>query len=181
MPKTFNTIIPEVRDKEIHLLTGMGLTLEDAEDVFQEASVALYDVMSSQRLTMKGTPEAYLHGICHNMAYKRMEELKRKIDSVDDDKLNRLLALTEEGEEETIGMVEDSENNVDYHTILSMLLEKLTPRDFSIIHGFYIEGKSLDTLALENELASVEVARTTKCRIMNRLREQAINLLKIYY
>lgn len=181
MPKTFNTIITEVRDKEIHLLKGMGLTLEDAEDIFQEASVALYDVMSSQRLTMKGTPEAYLHGICHNMAYKRMEEHMKKADLVDDDKLNRLLALTEEGEEEALDIVDDSEDNVDYLSILSVLLEKLTPRDFSIIHGFYFEGKSMDTLAIENDLASVEVVRTTKCRIMNRLREQAINLLRNYY
>lgn len=95
MSKTFNQIISAVRDKEIQLLRGMGLTLEDAEDVFQEASVALYDVMSNQRLTMKSTPEAYLHGICHNMAFKRMEELKRMADLVDDGKLDRLLALTE--------------------------------------------------------------------------------------
>lgn len=152
---------------------GMGLLLEDAEDIFQEASVALYDVMSSQRLTMKSTPEAYLHGICHNMACKRIEELKRKADWVDDDKLDRLLALTD--------TIDDGQGCMDYRSILDILLERLSPRDFSIIHGFYIEGKSMEALAIENDLASVEVARTTKCRIMNRLREQATNLLRNYY
>ena len=178
MSKTFNIIISEARDREIQSLKGMGLTLEDAEDIFQEASVALYDVMSSQRLTMNSSPEAYLHGICHNMGYKRLMELQKKANLVDDDKLDRLLALTEEEDEP---MLEDGKDSIDYSSILSLLLEKLTQRDFSIIHGFYIEGKSMEALAIENDLASVEVARTTKCRIMNRLREQATHLLRNYY
>ena len=181
MSKTFSTIISEVREKEIDSLIGMGLILEDAEDVFQEASVALYDVMSSQRLTMKSTPQAYLHGICHNMAYKRLAELSRKVDLVDDEKLNRLLSLTEEGDESMPDVVDDGSDEIDYYSILALLLDKLTPRDFSIINGFYIEGKSMETLALENDLASVEVVRTTKCRILNRMREQANNLLRNYY
>lgn len=181
MSKTFSTIISEVREKEIDSLIGMGLILEDAEDVFQEASVALYDVMSSQRLTMKSTPQAYLHGICHNMAYKRLSELSRKADLVDDKKLNRLLSLTEEGDESMPDVVDDGSDEIDYCSILALLLDKLTPRDFSIINGFYIEGKSMETLALENDLASVEVVRTTKCRILNRMREQASNLLRNYY
>lgn len=180
MTKTCDTIISGARNKEIQWLRGLGLTLEDAEDVFQEASVSLYDVMSSKRLTMKGSPEAYLHGICHNMAYKRMEELRRKADLVDDDKLDRLLALTEE-EEPLQDAIDDDSCEIDYYSILSTLLERLTPRDFSIIHGYYIEGKTMEALAIENDLASAEVARTTKCRILNRMRVQATNLLSNYY
>lgn len=181
MSITFNTIISKVRATELRHLTVMGLTMEDAEDVFQEASVALYDVMSSQRLAMRSTPEAYLHGICQNMAYKRMEELKKLASVVDDDKLDRLLALTEEETDAIPQIMEDESDVIDYRSLLAELLEALTPRDFSLIHGFYIEGKSLEVLATENGMASVEVARTTKCRIMSRLREQASQTLKKYY
>ncbi len=155
-----------------------GLCLEDAEDIFQEASVVLYDVLSSQRLTMKSTPEAYLHGICQKMAFKRMEELKKLANTIDDDKLDRLLALTEEPEDREFGIIEEDDDAIDYRSILLDLLEKLSTRDYSLIHGFYIEGKSFEVLATENNMASIEVARTTKCRIISRLREQAGLILK---
>lgn len=178
MSNTFKNIIEKSRQREIRSLTGMGLTLEDAKDVFQEASVALYDVVNSQRLTMRSTPEAYLHGICYNMAHKRLDELRKTADLADDDKVDRLLSLTEEAEET---LYDDSEGTIDYQSILMELLERLSPRDYSIIHGFYIEGKSLEALSVENDLASMEVARTTKCRIMNRLRQQAEERLKKYF
>lgn len=94
MLSVFNTVITRVRSKEIQMLTNMGLSFVDAEDVFQDASVAFYDIMNSQRLIMRSTPEAYFHGICQNMAHKRLEELKKVASYVDDDKLDRLLALT---------------------------------------------------------------------------------------
>lgn len=182
MSNSFNQVIVKTRLTEIHHLETMGLSLEDAEDIFQEASVVLYDIMSSQRLTMKSTPEAYLHGICQNMAYKRMEELKKLAGSVDDDKLNRLLSLTDECDEDMPDAIaEEDDNQVDYESILLRLLNKLSARDYSLIHGFYIEGKSFEILAEENNLASVEVARTTKCRIISRLREQANDMIKKYF
>lgn len=158
----------------------MGLSSEDAEDVFQDASVAFYDIMSSQRLIMRSAPEAYFHGICQNMAHKRLEELKKTSSYVDDDKLDRLLALTEEDDDATL-IYEDNSSNVDYHSILADLLNRLSSRDYSLIHGFYIEGKSFEILADENNMASIEVARTTKCRIISRLREQANDMIKKYF
>ena len=178
MRSTLDNIIDKARTREIRSLMSMGLTQEDAEDIFQDASMALYDAMSGQRLALTASPEAYLHGICQNMAYKRMSELKRVAAMVDDDKLNRLLALTEDDES---CAVDEEVEEVDYLSVLTALLQQLSQRDYSLIHGFYLEGKSLDLLAAENSMASVEVARTTKCRIMNRLREQAAQALKNYY
>lgn len=169
----FNTIISKSRSQEVHELMAMGLGLQDAEDVFQDASVALYDVMSRQRLALTGTWEAYLHGICRNMGYKKLEEIKRRAAMVDDDKLERLLALTEDNEVPAAMLSERDEETLDYDAILQQLLMRLSPRDHALIYGFYIEGKSLNQIATEQAMANVEVARTTKCRIMSRLREQA--------
>lgn len=180
MSSVFSTLISNVRDKEISFLLTMGLTQEDAEDIFQEASVVLYDVMSSQRLTMKSTHEAYLHGICQNMAHKRLDEIKRKASYVDEEKLDRLLFLTDD-EMSSDEIAGDDNEGIDYLAILIELLEKLSARDYSIIHGFYIEGKSLTALANENNMASVEVARTTKSRILSKLKEQATQLINKYY
>lgn len=171
----FNTIISNARAAELRKLMGMGLTLQDAEDVFQDASVALYDAMSGKRLAMMSTPEAYLHGICQNMGYRKLEEMKRRATMVDDDKLDRLLALTEESGSAYSEVATADDDEVDYQATLGTLLNRLSARDYALIVGFYIEGKSFDQLAAEQNMASVEVARTTKCRIMNRLRAQAVS------
>lgn len=175
----FKTIIESARDAEITSLRRMGLGLEDAEDVFQEASMALYVQLREQRLLIRSNPEGYLHGICRHLALKRMDELSRRRDYIDEDKLDRLLELTAEDDDETL--ISEEEPNDDYASILCRLLSEMTPRDRSLIKGFYLEGKSMQLLAEELQLATVEVVRTTKCRILNRMRERAMVLINEYY
>ena len=175
----FKTIIETARVAEIASMRRMGLGLEDAEDVFQEAAMAFYEKLSEQRLLIKGNPEGYLHGICRHLALKRIEELGRRRDYIDEDKLDRLLELTAEEDDETL-ITEEGPND-EYASILCRLLSEMTPRDRSLIKGFYLEGKSMQQLAEELQLATVEVARTTKCRILNRMRERAMVLINEYY
>lgn len=175
----FRTIIDTARDAEIASMRRMGLGLEDAEDVFQDAAMAFYEQLREQRLLIKGNPEGYLHGICRHLALKRMDELSRRRDYIDEDKLDRLLELTADEEDETLAIEEKQEDS--YVRVLSRVLSELTQRDLSLIKGFYLEGKSMQQLAEELQLATVEVARTTKCRILSRMRERALVLINEYY
>lgn len=175
----FRTIIVATRDAEIASMRRIGLGLEDAEDVFQEAAMAFYEQFREQRLQIKGNPEGYLHGICRHLALKRMEELCRRRDYIDEDKLDRLLELTADDEDETLAFEDQTEDG--YGLVLSRVLSELTLRDRSLIKGFYLEGKSMQLLAEELQLATVEVARTTKCRILSRIRERALVLINEYY
>ena len=175
----FRTIIEATRDTEIVSMRRMGLGLEDAEDVFQDAAMAFYEQLREQRLLIKGNPEGYLHGICRHLALKRMYELSRRHDYIDEDKLDRLLELTAHDEDETLVAEEDAEDG--YTSVLSRVLSEMTQRDRTMIKGFYLEGKSMQQLAEELQLATVEVARTTKCRILSRMRERALVLINEYF
>lgn len=184
----FQKIIDTARDAEIASMRRMGLGLEDAEDVFQESAVAFYEQLREQRLRIKGNPEGYLHGICRHLAVKRIEELSRRRDYIDEDKLDRLLELTADAEGETLAVEEiplarDSREQPEdgYGSVLNRVLSELTQRDRALITGFYLEGKSMQQLAEELHLATVEVARTTKCRILSRMRERALVLINEYY
>lgn len=175
----FRTILDTARDAEIASMRRMGLSQEDAEDVFQDAAMAFYEQLREQRLLIKGNPEGYLHGICRHLALKRMDELSRRRDYIDEDKLDRLLELTADEEDETLAIEEKQEDS--YVRVLSRVLSELTQRDLSLIKGFYLEGKSMQQLAEELQLATVEVARTTKCRILSRMRERALVLINEYF
>lgn len=175
----FRTIIDTARDAEIASMRRMGLGLEDAEDVFQDAAMAFYEQLREQRLLIKGNPEGYLHGICRHLALKRIDELSRRRDYIDEDKLDRLLELTADEEDETLAIEEKQDDS--YVRVLSRVLSELTQRDLSLIKGFYLEGKSMQQLAEELQLATVEVARTTKCRILSRMRERALVLINEYF
>jgi len=175
----FRTILDTARDAEIASMRRMGLSQEDAEDVFQDAAMAFYEQLREQRLLIKGNPEGYLHGICRHLALKRMDELSRRHDYIDEDKLDRLLELTTDEEDETLAIEEKQEDS--YVRVLSRVLSELTQRDLSLIKGFYLEGKSMQQLAEELQLATVEVARTTKCRILSRMRERALVLINEYF
>lgn len=176
MNNTLQTVIQTQRTHELRQLVQMGLCHEDAEDVYQDAAIVLLQAMSEQRLTIRVGAEAYLHGVCHKLALKRLEELRRRYEAVDDERLDRLLELTEEAEEAPDAMLDDEEA-VDYMQLLQRVLQTLPERDFALLRGFYLEGKSMEQLATEHEMASVEVARTTKCRIIGRLRERARQMI----
>ena len=175
----FRTILDTARDAEIASMRRMGLDLEDAEDVFQDAAMAFYEQLREQRLLIKDNPKGYLHGICRHLALKRIDELSRRHDYIDEDKLDRLLELTADEEDETLAIEEKQEDS--YVRVLSRVLSELTQRDLSLIKGFYLEGKSMQQLAEELQLATVEVARTTKCRILSRMRERAQVLINEYF
>ena len=175
----FRTVIDTVRDAEIASMRRMGLGLEDAEDVFQDAAMAFYEQLREQRLLIKGNPEGYLHGICRHLALKRIDELSQRHDYIDEDKLDRLLELTADEEVETLATEEEAIDG--YTCVLSRVLSEMTQRDRTLIKGFYIEGKSMQQLAEELQLATVEVARTTKCRILSRMRERALVLINEYF
>jgi len=168
----FTNIIEARREAEIASLIRMGLTLEDAEDIYQEASVVMYEKMDSQQASFAKTPEDYLHGICKIMGYKRIDERRHWDSSIDEDRLDRLLELTE---------TEDEPCAWDYDSVLSKLLSELNPRDYALLNDYYIQGLNMERIAERHHLASVEVARTTKCRIINRLRERARVLTNKYF
>lgn len=170
----FDTLIEQQRMPEIASLVQLGLMLEDAEDVFQEASLALYNTLSEQSLELQSTPEAYLHGICRNLGHKKLEERKRTLNNIDEDRLDRLLELTQEPVEE-----EPSEWN--YLSVLNRLLGELNPRDYGIIWDFYIEGMNMSQVAQIHSLANEEVARTTKSRIISKMRERALVMINGYF
>ena len=156
----------------------MGLRLEDAEDVFQDAALAFYEQLQDIKPTILSNPEGYLHGICRHLALKRIDELNRKRDYIDEDKLDRLLELTADDED---GILIAEEPDDGYVQIVRRLLSEMTQRDRSLISGFYLEGKSMKHLAEELQLATVEAVRTTKCRILSRMRDRALVLINEYY
>lgn len=174
-------ILDNSRPTEIKALQRLGLSFEDAQDIYQEASIVVFQTQSNPNLTLRKAPEAYLHGVCHNLAIRRLNELKRFSEGVDDAQLDRLLALTEVEEAAPDVMIDGSDDEQDYLQLLERLLHALPERDFALLRGFYLEGKSMEELADEFCMASVEVARTTKCRIMNRLRVKAKQLLNEIY
>ena len=170
MPSQFAQIISACRSKELRHLLSMGLQMEDAEDVFQEASVVLFKAMSQKELPYSSKPEAYLHGICDNIGKKQLLARERQRNTIDEGRLDRMLELSEEP-------ADDEPSDGCYHAMLEQILDELSPRDKAMIYGFYIEGKSMQELAEEQHMSGAEVARTTKCRIISKMRRRATELL----
>lgn len=144
------------------VLAHRGLD-SDADDVFQEALLVVYEKSKSIEFCLTCKLSTYLFAICKRMWYRRVEKdsrinLKEEWeDSFAPDSSQEDLAVFIEKEEQ--------------FSVLGAALEKLGEPCSSLLKGFYMEEKSMQDLAKLFNYTNSENAKTQKYKCLNRLRK----------
>lgn len=136
----------------------------DAEDVFQEAMVVLYQKAQSEdfRLTCKiGT---YLFAVSKHLWYKKLEQQQRR-PSVSSD------ALEESEDRVYEDDVKAHEEREVHYEQLSDALNQLGEPCSSLIKAFYHQDKSMQEIAAMFGYTNPDNAKTQKYKCLNRLRK----------
>lgn len=138
----------------------------DADDIFQEAMIVLYEKSQQEdfRLTCKlGT---YLFAISKHLWYKRLQKQKRQPGYLNED-LN--------GDEKTDLAYEDDikahkERELHYEQ-LDTSLDQLGEPCRSLLRAFYHNNKSMQEIAADFGYTNPDNAKTQKYKCLNRLRK----------
>jgi RNA polymerase sigma factor (sigma-70 family) len=158
-----SNLYKENRDRLVGWLIARGMDVNDAVDIYQQSVLAV-----TERLVKNGIDyfrnglAAYLFSVMKYMYYFEMK--KKGSISVDPIEHDLVLNLHEE-------MVDFIKEPDDLTLQLRHKMKELDSKSYLLLRLFYYEGKSMREIAKAMGYGTEQVAKTTKYRILNKLRK----------
>jgi len=146
------------------ILSRGGLE-SDAEDVFQEALVVIYEKSKSPEFCLTCKLSTYLFAISKRLWFKKME------------KSAPYLSLQDEGDDDDskLGVYEeDLSGHMEKEAQFAQLgksLDQLGEPCRSLLQAFYVDGKNMQEIARQFHYTNPENAKTQKYKCLNRLKK----------
>lgn len=149
------------------ILSRGGLE-SDAEDVFQEALVVIFEKAKSPEFCLTCKLSTYLFAISKRLWFKKIE------------KASNYLALNDD--EEGGGNLSAYEDDLNIHlekeeqfVQLGKSMDQLGEPCKSLLHAFYVDGKNMQDIAAQFHYTNAENAKTQKYKCLNRLKKIYFN------
>lgn len=145
----------------------------DAEDIFQDSLVVLYNQICRDELQLNCSLRTYLYSICRNLWLKRLRKSKREVELTDQHEAVPV-------NPEHLKYLEGDEKS----STIARLLGSLGEDCKNILLYFYYERMPMREIARVMNLSSEQVAKNKKSNCMKSLKKkiaempQLKNLLK---
>lgn len=136
---------------------------EDAEDIFQEGLMALYEQIIDGRFKGASTIKTYLFAICRNKWMKRLRKA-----SVKKETLGNETDFADGAEQALDHLIADEEANT-----LADLLEQVGADCKKVLLLYYYERKRMQEIAQLMGFANAQIAKNKKSRCLKKLKERA--------
>lgn len=173
-----NDFARKYRDRTLtYLHNTFLLSIEDCEDVFQEASIILYRAAVDGKLdNLVSSLFTYFIGICNNKAHEQIRANdKLQLSSID-------VFSSEEGEQrynvilskadKILNMIDSNDKaECERNNIIQELVRKLPSPCNKILWAFYRDALSMKAIAQMFNYASEGTAKVTKHRCQEKFRK----------
>lgn len=156
-----------------NLKAKFGLNGYEAQEVWQEANLVFFTKLNNGTLAaIPENPTGFLWKACINKVYELWREKVRQYMNREKDMDFMVQMMDSTYQRKLLLEYELAERGID------MLAE----RKAALVRGFYLEGKSMSQLAEELGFKDADVAKNTKKRVMEELKEIVKNhdLLHVY-
>ena len=174
IPKTerdFNTFFTRERKKTIALLHGrFNFSQEQAEDVYQDACIALYqNIVNGKLVTLSSSLSTYFTQICIYQAMKKIRN-KKSIDNIDDGqydntKVDLLLGL-------------DGGFSVKQQMAMEDIVNHMPSPCDVILWSYYYDNMNMTEIASVIDYKNSDSVKAKKAQCMKRLKDKFSNKIK---
>lgn len=157
-----------------------SLTLGDAENLYQDTFIAIYDNLLADRVRQDTSWDSYIMTIGLNLANKAMRKLSVTDNIGSEDDENCKNATAHKVESLLKSMPEDEISLSDNLEVQSLLGNELTHTPepcASIIRYFYYEGMSMGEIADEIGYRNAQTAKAKKSQCMTDLIKRVTDAL----
>lgn len=145
----------------LHMVVQNSGTSDEAKDVFQEAVIVLYDRIQQGGFELNSRLKTYLYAICRRLWLKQLSDQGRTFQDVRD-------------YEDAISVDDDltvHEEKDQQMAVMELALDKLGEPCRSIIHEFYILGKSMQEICEQFGYTNTDSAKNQKYKCLQRLKK----------
>ena len=134
-------------------------TVQDAEDVLQEALIAFFKFVRTHKNPQSLNAEAYVFTICKNKWYRKLKSTPQNLD------------LSEQFEKLPAEDINIKSTLNDEKAYLMRILEGRLPKGcYQMLVYFYYEGRKMKEIARLLSLGSEQVAKNKKSKCMKELK-----------
>lgn len=172
-----NDFARKYRDRTLsYLHNAFSLRLEDCEDVFQEASIVLYNAAVDGKLDdLKSSLYTYFIGICKNKARELMRANGKipmsSIDEFNDDKDQQYSTILNKADRILNDIDTDEKSEQERNNVIHNLIKGMTSPCNELLWSYYRDALSMSAIAKMFNYASESVAKVTKHRCMEKFRK----------
>ncbi|RDC65536.1 RNA polymerase sigma factor [Adhaeribacter pallidiroseus] len=135
---------------------------EEAEDLYQEGIITLYEQVRNGKFSMASSIKTYLYAICRN---KWLSKLKTKVSVTDLEE--HLFQIPTEEADVAAPYVDEA--------AIKLAIEDLGEPCRTIMVGYYFQKLSLDDLAENLNYSNANVAKQQKFRCVERLKKKFLH------
>lgn len=144
-------------------IIGTGGSGSDAEDIYQDAMVVLYEKAQNEDFRLQCKIGTYLFAVSKHLWYKKMQQMKKAP-----------VSFTEQDEDREPGYEDDVKAHYErenHYRQLEEALEKLGEPCCSILRAYYHKDKSMQEIAADFGYTNPENAKTQKYKCLMRLKK----------
>lgn len=182
--KVMNDFAKEYRERTLsYLHNTFSLSREDCEDVYQEASIILYQAAVNGKLdNLSASLYTYFIGICNNKAHEQLRANGKiqlsSIDTINSDGDEQQYNAVLNKADKILNMLECGNNEEkERDRIVEDMVTKLPFPCNELLWSYYRDVLSMKAIARMFNYASESVAKVTKHRCQEKFRKNYENAL----
>ena len=134
---------------------------DDAQDIFQEAMIVLYEKVKSGSFELNCLLRTFLYSVCRRLWLKKLSQQSRFL--IIEDKENDLVSVESD--------IEDHERQNTEFTILEKAINSMGEPCKSLLEAFYMQKRSMQDISASFGYTNADNAKNQKYKCLMRLKK----------
>ena len=157
----------------------------DIDDIFQEASMALFlNIRDGKLINLTSSLGTYFMKVCINQTLKFLGKNSKNIPLIDENVISNKSEIRNDKIDDLYGFCMDTEEEdrkVRMELLVNNIIASMTDTCKNILHGYYWNDFSTSTIADMFSFTSADSVKSQKYKCMNKFRDKYNELRnKIY-
>lgn len=168
-----------------YLRKNYSLSDDDLDDIFQEASMALFlNIRDGKLSSLTSTLGTYFMKVCINQALKFIGKKSKVMPLIDENRISNKNAVRDDKIDELYGFCMDTEEEdrkIRMELLVNNIIASMTDTCKNILHGYYWHDFSTSTIADMFSFSDANSVKAQKYKCVKKFRDKYNELKnKIY-
>jgi RNA polymerase sigma factor (sigma-70 family) len=170
---------------QAYLRKNYSLSDDDLDDIFQEASMALYlNIREGKLSTLSSSLGTYFMKVCINQALKFLGKSSKTIPLIDENRISNSNSVRDDKIDELYAFCMDTEEEdrkIQMELLVNKIIASMADTCRNILHGYYWDDFSTATIADMFNFSDANSVKAQKYKCVKKFREKYNELKnKIY-
>lgn len=170
---------------QTYLRKNYSVSDNDIDDIFQEASMALFlNIRDGKLINLTSSLGTYFMKVCINQTLKFLGKNSKNIPLIDENAISNKNEIRNDKIDDLYGFCMDTEEEdrkVRMELLVNNIIASMTDTCKNILHGYYWNDFSTSTIADMFSFTSADSVKSQKYKCMNKFRDKYNELRnKIY-